>query len=265
MMYDRLETDALLTPKNEQIFLYDSKKLLKAYRQAVVSGELVARSTFDVYRDERALHYVKSPCSDADMQTEFFLHIFPTDERSIPVHRRWLGYDTEGFKFWKHGLRFDDKCLASIALPNYDIARIETGPLSPGQSNERAYDPDRLEVYRQAYRQVVSGEVVARSTFDVYRDERVLHYVKSPCSDADVKTRFFLHIFPTKKEPSSLYYRWRYDNIDFDFSSYGLRFDDKCLASIALPNYDIARIKTGQFKLKTKQWEAKITLNEQSK
>ncbi len=251
MMYDRLETDALLTPKNERLFLYDSKKLLKAYRQAVVSGELVARSTFDVYRDERALHYVKSPCSDADMQTEFFLHIFPTDERSIPVHRRWLGYDTEGFKFWKHGLRFDDKCLASIALPNYDIARIETGPLSPGQSNERAYDPDRLEVYRQVYQRVVSGELVARSTFDVYRDERALHYVKSPCSDADMKTKFFLHIFPTdRKELDSRRWQWGYDNDSFDFSEQGLRFDDKCLASVALPHYDIARIKTGQWKPK---------------
>ena len=269
VMFDRLETDALLTPKNERIFLYDSKKLLEEYRQVyqrVVSGELVARSTFDVYRDERALHYVKSPCSDADMQTKFFFHIFPADERSIPFHRRWFGYDTAVFAFWKHGLQFDDKCLASIALPHYDIARIETGPLSPGKANERAYDPDRLEVYRQAYRQVVSGELVARSTFDVYRDERVLHYVKTPCSDADVKTRFFLHIFPTKKKPSSLYYRWRYENIDFDFFSYGLRFDDKCLASIALPNYDIARIKTGQFYDDgVRVWEAEIFLNEQSK
>ena len=271
MMYDRLETDALLTPKNERIFLYDAKKLLKAYRQKyqwVVSGELVARSTFDVYRDERTLHYVKTPCSDADMQTNFFLHIFPTDERAIPVHRRWFGYDADVFKFWKRGLRFDDKCLASIALPHYDIARIETGPLSPGQSNERADDPDRLEVYRQVYQRVVSGAPVARSTFDVYRDERTLYYVKSPCSDADVKAKFFLHIFPTNTQDLNSYrWQWGYDNADFDFSSHGLRFDDKCLASIALPHYDIARIKTGQFDLNSgvKQWEAKITLNAQSK
>ena len=291
VMFDRLETDALLTPKNERIFLYDSKKLLEEYRQVyqrVVSGELVARSTFDVYRDERALHYVKSPCSDADMQTEFFLHIFPTDTQELPPHRwrwgydnlairlypfstirsqRWRwGYDNDDFSFDTRGLRFDDKCLASIALPHYDIARIETGPLSPGQSKERADDPGMLKAHRQAYQRVVSGEVVARSTFDVYRDERVLHYVKTPCSDADVKTRFFLHIFPTRKEPSSLHYRWRYKNIDFDFSSYGLRFDDKCLASIALPHYDIARIQTGQFYNDgVRVWEAEIFLNAQSK
>ena len=254
MMDDRLETDALLTPKNEQVFLYDSKKLLKEYRQAyqrVVSGELVARSTFNVYRDEHAVHYVKTPCSDADMQTKFFLHIFPTDERSIPGHRRWLGYDTDVFKFRNRGLRFDDKCLASIALPHYDIARIETGPLPLGQSKERAYDPDRLEEYRQAYQRVVSSELVARSTFDVYRDKRALYYVKSPCSDADMQTKFFLHIFPTdRKELTSLRWQWGYDNYIVNFSEQGLRFDDKCLASVALPPYDIARIKTGQWKTK---------------
>ena len=261
VMNDRLDTDALLTPKNELIFLYDSKKLLKAYRQAVVSGELVARSTFDVYRDERALHYVKSPCSDEDMKTKFFLHIFPTDERSIPVHRRVFGYDTDVLRLWKRGLRFDDTCLASIALPHYDIARIETGPLS------RDYDPGRLKAYRQAYRRVVSGELVARSTFDVYRDERALYYVKSPCSDEDVKLQFFLHIFPTdRKELSSRRWQWGYDNADFDFSEQGLRFDDKCLASIALPHYAIARIETGQFYDDgVRVWEAKIFLNEQSK
>ena len=240
MMYDRLETDALLTPKNEWIFLYDSKKLLKAYRQAyqrVVSGEFVARSTFDVYRDERAVHYVKSPCSDADMQTKFFLHLFPTDARSIPVRRRWLGYDDKIFNFQDRGLRFDDKCLASIALPHYDIARIETGSLS------RDSDPERLEVYRQA---VVSGELMARSIFDVYRDEHTLYYVKSPCSDADVKFRFFLHIFPADAKELPVHRRpYGYDNYDFDFSSQGQRFDDKCLAGIALPHYDIARIETG--------------------
>ena len=244
MMFDRLDTDALLTPKNERIFLYDSKKLLEEYRQAyqrIVSGELVARSAFDVYRDERAVHYVKTPCSNADMETEFSLHLFPTDERSIPVHRRWLGYDDEVFKFRDRGLRFDDKCLASIALPHYDIARIETGPLS------RDYDPGLHNIYRQA---VVAGEPVARSIFDVYRDERALYYVKSPCSDEDVKIRFFLHIFPADaKELPSHRRQYGYDNYDFDFSDRGQRFDDKCLAGIALPHYDIARIETGPLPL----------------
>ncbi len=331
LMYDRLDTDALLTlmygldiaalltPKNERILLYDSKGLLEAHRakyQRVVSGELVARSTFDVYRDERALHYVKTPCSDADMKTQLFLHIFPTDGAELPGHRRLFGHDARVFNFSKHALRFDDKCLASIALPPYDIARIETGPLPaagrrgfsalfaydiarietgplpPDQSGDRAADPGVLESYRQAYQRVVSDEPMARSTFDVYLDERVLYYVKTPCSDADIKTRFFLHIFPNDKEELPDHRRqWGYDNYDSSFFKRILRFDDKCLASIALPPYDIAWIETGQsppgsrfavrkseaydiarietgqfhFDRRAKQWKAKIFLDEPSK
>ena len=164
------------------------------------------------------LYYVKSPCSDADVKLRFFLHIFPSDAKELPVHRRQYGYDNYDFDFSFQGQRFDDKCLAGIALPPYDIARIETGSLSPGQSKERADDPGRLEVYRQVYQRVVSGAPVARSTFDVYRDDRTLYYVKSPCSDADVKLQFFLHIFPADaKELPSRRWQWGYNNDNFFF------------------------------------------------
>ncbi len=267
ILYDRMDTDALLTPKNEQVFLYDSKGLLKVYRQAyqrVVSNELVARSTFDVYRDEHALYYVKTPCSDKDAKTTFFLHLFPTDEKALPVHRRLLGYDNYVLNLKNRALRFDDNCLARIALPHYDIARIETGPRSLGQSD----DPGVLGVYRQAYQRVVSNELVARSTFDVYRDEHALYYVKTPCSDKDAKTTFFLHLFPTDGEELPVHRgQLGYDNCDFHFHNHGLRFDNKCLASIALPQYDIARVKTGQFNSRsaTRLWEAEISLDDRSK
>ncbi len=265
MLDDRLDTDALLTPKNEWIFLYDAKKLLEFYRskyQRVVSGELVARSTFDVYRDERALHYVKTPCSETDMKTKFFLHMFPADEKHLLPHRLRWSYEEYVV------LRFDGKCLASIALPPYDIARIETGPPPFRLNKKRAGDSGMLEAYRQAYQRVASGEPMARSTFDVYLDERVLYYVKTPCSDADIKPRFFLHIFPNDKEELPDH-RWLagYDNYDFSFFHKGLRFDSKCLASIALPRYAIARIETGQFRSdrRGKRWKAKIFLDEPSK
>ena len=273
MMYDRLDTDALLTPQNERLFLYDSKGLLEWYRQAyqqVVSGEPVARSTFDVYRDERVLYYVKTPCSDADLKTPFSVHLFPTDAADLPIHRRLFGHDSDIFILWYRGLRFDDKCMARLALPQYDIARIEMDSLPPGPIKRRAYGSGALQGYRQAYHRVVSGEPVARSTFDVYRDERVLYYVKTPCSDEDVKDldRFFLHIFPADASDLPVPRRpYRYDNYDFGFFFTGLRFDDKCMTSIALPQYDIARIKTGQANHLSlgRVWEADISLDDPSK
>ena len=234
------------------------------YRQAyqsVMAGEPVARSTFDVYRDERALYYVKNPCSDKDMKTHFFLHIFRADAREFSTHRRLFGYDSHNFLFRDHGLWFDEKCLARIALPQYDIAHIETGSL-----RHPSCDPNSLKVYRQAYQSVVAGEPVASSTFDVYRDERALYYVKNPCADEDVKIPFFLHIFPTDEKELPNHRRWwGYDNYDFHFS-HVVQFDDKCMASIALPQYDIARIKTGQHAVSGgRTWEARISFNELSK
>ena len=130
MMYDRLDTDALLTPQNERIFLYDSKGLLEWYQQAyqqVVSGEPVAHSTFDVYRDGRVLYYVKTPCSGEDVKDRFFLHLFPADASELPVHRRPHRFDNYDFYLTKQVRKFDNKCLARIALPQYDIVRIQTG------------------------------------------------------------------------------------------------------------------------------------------
>ena len=272
---DRLDTDALLTPQNERMFLYDSKKLLEWYRQAyqqIVAGEPVARSTFDVYRDETALYYVKTPCFDADKRTTIFSYIFPTDAKDLPVHRRLFGHDSDVFNFQDRGLRFDDKCMGHLALPQYDIARIETRSLSHDSSNRYAYGPDALEGYRQAYQQVAAGEPVARAAFDVYRDGRVLYYVKTPCSDEDVKDmdrlKFFLHIFPADASELPVPRRpHRYDNYDFYFSDRGQKFDNKCMASIALPQYAIARIKTGQSNHQSlgRVWEAEISLSDPSK
>ena len=275
VLYDRLDTDALLTPQNERIFLYDSRGLLEWYRQAyqrVVAGEPVARATFDVYRDETALYYVKTPCSNADIKTPFSMHLFPTNAADLPIHRRLFGHDSDVFNFQDRGLRFDEKCLASIALPQYDIARIETRSLSHDLSNRYAHGAGALEGYRQAYQRVVAGEPLARSTFDVYRDGRVLYYVKMPCSDEDAKDmgrlQFFLHIFPADASELPVPRRpHRYDNYDFYFSDRGQKFDNKCLASIALPQYDIVRIKTGQYSTLSlgRVWEAEISLDAESK
>ena len=271
LMDDRLDIDALLTPQNERLFLYDSKGLLEWYRQAyqrIVSGEPVARSTFDVYRDEMALYYVKMPCSNADLTTRFSMHLFPTNASDLPIHRRLFGHDNDIFNFQNRGLRFDDKCLARLAPPQYAIARIETRPFSRDLSDGYAYATDVLQGYRQAYQQVVSGEPVARSTFDVYRDERVLYYVKTPCSEADVRDKFFLHLFPADASELPVSRRpHRYDNYDFHFFWQGQRFDSKCLASIALPQYHIVRIKTGQYSTLSlgRTWEAEISLDASSK
>ena len=107
---------------------------------------------------------------------------------------------------------------------------------------------DPLDAYRSAYAEAASGEPVIASVFDVRLHDGELTYLKEDCRPADAQARFFLHIFPG--DESDLPYARRrhgFDNLDFAFDIHGARFDGKCLTTAILPNYPVARIRTGQF------------------
>ena len=95
--------------------------------EALVAGEPVIRSNFDVYLSENTLTYVKEPCAPADTEAMFFLHLYPVDANDLSIRRRQYGFDNLDFDLDERGLIFDEKCMARIPLPEYDIARIETG------------------------------------------------------------------------------------------------------------------------------------------
>ena len=50
--------------------------------------------------------------------------------------------------------------------------------------------------------------------------------------------------------------------LDFHFDRHGGRFDGECLASVPLPEYDISKIRTGQYVLvvdgSSNIWEAEF-------
>ena len=99
---------------------------------------------------------------------------------------------------------------------------------------------------RRAYEEWVSGEPVIRSDFDVYLRENRLVYFKEPCVRADIKARFFLHLYPVDVNDLPDHRKqYGFDNLDFNFIR--AIFDGKCIAKMALPEYDIARISTGQY------------------
>ena len=125
---------------------------------------------------------------------------------------------------------------AVARLPNGNVFRV-----SPA-----AGDP--LDAYRSAYAEAASGEPVIASVFDVHLNDGELAYLKEDCRPADAQARFFLHIFPGDESDLS-YARRRhgFDNLDFAFDIHGARFDGKCLTTATLPNYPVARIRTGQF------------------
>ena len=216
----------------------------------------VIQADFAVYRNDGRLIYAKEPCAPADTKAPFLLHIVPTNLADLPEVSRPHGYDNRDFAFKQVGARLDGRqCIASVALPDYDIAVIRTGQYSPdADAGVKALwiveDPDRVEQLRAelaAARQ--SQTPVIQSDFAVYHSGGRLIYAKTPCAPADTEAPFLLHIVPVAANdlPESGQPHG-FDNRDFTFDQAGALLDEQqCIASVTLPDYDIAAIRTGQY------------------
>ena len=106
---------------------------LASWRAALDSArasEPLARSAFALHPADRALAYVRDPCSADDTAEGFFLHVTPADADDLPRGRGEHGFDNLDFPFERYGVRFDGACLAIVPLPDYAIERIRTGQWS---------------------------------------------------------------------------------------------------------------------------------------
>ena len=263
--YHRVDSDALLTPQNQYLFLYDAPRLtasfLASYRSAypsLVSTEPLAREDFDVYLDDNTVYYVKEPCEREDTKAIIFLHVFPTNLEDLPYHRREHGFDNLDFDFIERGVMFDDKCMAIVDLPHYGIAGFRTGSYEDGQVWIAAHVIQGPKLISE-YQSIVSNEPAARAEFDVYLDGDNLYYVKEPCGLKDTQALFFLHVVPEDLNNLPDHRRRHgFDNLDFGFDVRGVAFDGKCAAAAPLPKYGIARITTGQFDGSDRIWEVEF-------
>lgn len=87
---------------------------------------------------------------------------------------------------------------------------------------------------------------VAAARFEVFESVRgTLTYARRGCAPEDVLPRFFLHVVP--QDAGVLRPGWRFENLDFSFAWAGLRHGDTCVASVGLPSYRIAAVRTGQW------------------
>lgn len=106
----------------------------------VLAAEPTAQSTFDLYWQgaesddgQQTLTYVKAPCSKADVEAPFFLHVAPVSVESLSAERQQHGFASLDFQ-WELVLAavLDDRCVATRVLPNYAIANVATGQYEPG-------------------------------------------------------------------------------------------------------------------------------------
>ena len=110
----------------------------------------------------------------------------------------------------------------------------------------------KTAVIEEAYRSITTVDLVVRSSFDIYLIENKLVYVKSPCGAPYTQAPFFLYIVPEAVEDLPAHRRrYGFDNLDFHYDDYGSMllsdFGGRCMVERRLPDYAIARIRTGQY------------------
>ncbi len=144
----------------------------------------------------------------------------------------WTGAaDEPAVRAWTQtgtGLCVDAVVLPHNALPPFRVETMQAG--------------DYLA------RLVGESPPAIRSDWDVYLSENTLTYVREPCARADVEAWFFLHLHPVDvNDLPDHRKRHGFDNLDFNFYERGTISEGKCLVKIPLPEYDIARVSTGQY------------------
>ena len=236
-------------------------------------GAPLAQSRFDLYLNGSSLTYLKEPCAEDDTHAPFFLHIFPADPADLPADRREYGFVNWGFQFTDQEVDIVGRCVYERQLPDYPIARIRTGQNATRNATASGGDEWRVDVNLAARAAAQTardrilagayGQPVARSNFNLYISGNALTYIKEPCAPGDAGERFTLHIFP--EDPNRLPADRRefgFANLSFQFADRGAYIGDICVAERELPDYPIARIRTGQ-KAATpggSEWSADINL-----
>ena len=227
---------------------------------AVLASAPIASSTFDVYRDGDSLVYVKDPCADDDMEAVFGMNVYPLDPVDLPADRKRDRFNALTFRFWDNGVRVGDRCVVVVPLPDYPVAGVQTGQ----QDYEGwIWDVNFGVMPPQVDMAVLAREPLARSDFAVYRDGDALVYVKDGCTEEDAGAAFFLHVYPI--DPSDLpadRRQYGFDNRDFFLWQYGGRAGERCVAVVALPDYPIASVVTGQYDETGQLWVVEFALPE---
>ena len=129
-----------------------------------------------------------------------------------------------------------------------------------GEDQRRFYNNDVLSVkplqgegmtaaaaaaYGEFYRQATAGDPIIRGDYNVYRNGRILTFVKEDCRPGDRAARFGVKVYPA---PAALRAGYIPNQVAYDFrENDGVRLGDRCLALIELPDYPIDFILAGQY------------------
>ena len=118
-----------------------------------------------------------------------------------------------------------------------------------------------LDHYRAVYADAAAnGTLLAHADFDIYIHNGELRYLNADCDPPEPNANFgiFLHFFPVNRADLPADRReFGFENRDFGFAAF---FDGKCVSQQFLPDYPLARIRTGQNVKGEPIWGADIDL-----
>ena len=260
---------------------------VERYRQlyrATTAGPPLLRSAFDLYREGATLSWVKVPCRPADVQGRFVVYVVPVDPAAAAGRPGWrpgAGREILPFRFADYGASLDGRCLLRHPLPPYAIQTLEARLITLEGVDRwhvalawSAAGVRTTDLLEARYRAVVAAPPVARSAFALYLEGRTLTYVKAGCQRADTQGRFFLEVFPRDRAVLAAARRsLGFAVLDFGFDWWrhamphvqqATRFADKCLATVRLPSYPLARLRTGQVAEAGGGWAVDVALPERS-
>ena len=123
-------------------------------------------------------------------------------------------------------------------------------------------------------RAVGDRQFLTQAYWDIYRVQGdatrgdSLVYVKAPCDEDDLTSRFLLHVEaanPADLPPERQ--SFGYANLDFDFAQNGGSWvGERCVVGAGLPAYEIAAVRTGQFSIDSGEirvgWQVELTADE---
>ena len=195
-------------------------------------------------------------------------------------------------------LRVSPGKVSALILPRNDRERIVIAGVSDADFylNPRIYrenmpDPPALhsirayggviafslapnsDAYRNKYRAEyddveANGTLLSQSDFDIYIHNGELYYLNADCAArlANAGSKVFLHIFPSDRADLPADRREHgFENRDFRITERFAFFDGKCIHRQPLPDYSIARIRTGQDAAReVAEWSADINLMAQA-
>ena len=259
--HHRINIPALLTPENQQFFLYRIAGLIglieevrssysSSMEKMIRKSELVIRRDgyFDVYRNGNRLIYVGNQREDRAAQFR----------QDVPIVGKPFGV----------GL---SPVVRLAGFTDRSRWQWERGSDAEGWTNVSGSDPpSRTFVYTPT----IADEGYQLRAWVDYTDSRgnrvkAMTVPSLPVQPGSVTDQlFFLHLIPVDVDDLPDHRKqYGFDNLDFRFDDYEFPLIEQAIAMRELPDYAITRIRTGQYLVNedgsTKRlWEGEIRVDE---